>query len=341
MSITRLEHRPSRSDFFYSGNKGAAPFQVMGRDFSYTGSGKATLSVILRHLAKTGVLASKMNTIHMPSWLGTAVSQTAMEYAFPVTEPDRNSKVIMPYHQYGFPQDMDKVLDYAMSTGAVVIEDCAHAAFGSYKGRRLGTMGEFALFSFSKFAFVRMLGGVGFSDETFKETLVESHRQTSPSLSWLLNNFKTFDEWNLSRQNGIFPRKSYLFRKMLYAVYGDTCKPSLRSVGLWERKWRDEERERNKIYAFYHARFARLGLCDHLEQDGVTPYAVPLRVRDGDTGKLAASLTAAGFESGVRMFDLNRFFVEPDFKPCVIVPAHSGLGLVGAEKVATIVESVL
>src|ERR1035437_3947785 len=123
MTITRIEHNPAFSDLLSvhcAGNP--VSYEVPGRNFSYTGSGKAALSVILRHLAKTGVFANKMSTIHIPSWLGTAVSQTVMEHAFPVTTPDRDSKVIMPYHQYGFPQDMDKVLDYASGNGAVVIE---------------------------------------------------------------------------------------------------------------------------------------------------------------------------------------------------------------------------
>jgi hypothetical protein len=342
MTIVRLEQGPVRADFTGAQKKAPpAPFPAPGRNFAYAGSGKGALSAILRHLSRTGVLENKMSAIHIPAWIGTAVSQTIMEHAFPVTAPNRHAKAVMPYHQYGFPQDMDRILDYASGIGAAVIEDCAHAPFGEYKGRRLGGMGDFALFSFSKFCFTGMLGGVSFADDGFKDTFAEACKDTGVMLSWICGQFKNLDEWNLSRKRPLCPRGMYLFRKMAYAVYGDLCKPRPRSVALWERKWQEERAARQDIYALYRRRFARLGICDHLEEQDVVPYAVPLLVRKDDAAKLAETLSAAGFESGVRMFDTARFFIEPSFSPCVIVPVHAGLGLNGAEKIATIVERVL
>ncbi len=58
------------------------------------------------------------------------------------------TKAIIPVHLYGQPAEMDAVLDVARRHGLRVIEDAAQAHGAEYRGRRVGTMGDVACFSF-------------------------------------------------------------------------------------------------------------------------------------------------------------------------------------------------
>jgi dTDP-4-amino-4,6-dideoxygalactose transaminase len=68
------------------------------------------------------------------------------------------TKAIVPVHLYGQACDMDPIMDIARRHDLRVIEDVAQAMGGAYKGRKLGTMGDAAAFSFFP---SKNLGGFG------------------------------------------------------------------------------------------------------------------------------------------------------------------------------------
>lgn len=81
---------------------------------------------------------------------------------------------VMPVHLGGHPVPMEPLLEVARARGLAVVEDCAHAAGGSYKGRKLGTWGDIGCFSFEeKKCMTTGDGGMISSD---REDLVEPLR---------------------------------------------------------------------------------------------------------------------------------------------------------------------
>ena len=69
----------------------------------------------------------------------------------PETIPDKitdRTKAILVVHLAGHPAEMDKIIGIAREYGLKIIEDCAQAIGTEYRGRKVGTFGEIAAFSF-------------------------------------------------------------------------------------------------------------------------------------------------------------------------------------------------
>ncbi len=69
-----------------------------------------------------------------------------------------NTKAILPVHLYGQTVDMDPLMRIARRHGLKVIEDACQAHGSEYKGRKAGTLGDAAGFSFY---YSKNLGGYG------------------------------------------------------------------------------------------------------------------------------------------------------------------------------------
>jgi dTDP-4-amino-4,6-dideoxygalactose transaminase len=60
----------------------------------------------------------------------------------------KRTKAIMPVHIGGYPCDMEAIMKIAKENDIAVIEDGAHAFGSFYKGKAVGTIGDFGSFSF-------------------------------------------------------------------------------------------------------------------------------------------------------------------------------------------------
>jgi dTDP-4-amino-4,6-dideoxygalactose transaminase len=58
------------------------------------------------------------------------------------------TKAIMPVHEFGHSADMDKIMQLASKYNLKVIEDAACALGSEYNGKKIGTIGDIACFSF-------------------------------------------------------------------------------------------------------------------------------------------------------------------------------------------------
>jgi len=58
------------------------------------------------------------------------------------------TKAVIPVHLYGHPCEMDKILEIAKYHGLKIISDCAHAIEAEYKGKKVGSLGDIACYSY-------------------------------------------------------------------------------------------------------------------------------------------------------------------------------------------------
>ena len=71
------------------------------------------------------------------------------------------TKAIIPVHLYGQPCDMDGIISIANRYNLYIVEDCAQAHGAKYKGKRVGSFGNIAGFSFYPGKNLGALGDAG------------------------------------------------------------------------------------------------------------------------------------------------------------------------------------
>lgn len=130
------------------------------------------------------------------------------------------TKVIMPVHLYGRCADMDPIIEIARQHKLIVIEDAAQAHGAEYRGRRAGSMGELACFSFypgknlgaygeggavvtdneQYVALIRQLRDHGQSEKYYHEWLGYNYRMEAIQGAVLGVKLKHLDDWTSARQ---------------------------------------------------------------------------------------------------------------------------------------------
>lgn len=104
-------------------------------------------------------------------------------------DPDSVASLVTPrtrsiwvVHHGGRAVDMDPIIEIAAKYGLSVVEDCAHAPGATYKGRRVGTIGDIGCFSFHSLK--NMTTGEGGAFVTSDDALAEKARELGTIHTW-------------------------------------------------------------------------------------------------------------------------------------------------------------
>jgi len=164
------------------------------------------------------------------------IDETKIEAA--ITE---KTKVICPVHYAGVACEMDTIMDIAKRHNLMVVEDAAQAVMSTYKGRALGTIGDFGCFSFH---------------ETKNYSMGEGG-------AILINNEKYIEKAEILREKGT--NRAQFFRgqvaKYNWVDFGDSFLPSeLNAAYLWAQLEVADEINNNRIATWnaYYAAFKPL-----------------------------------------------------------------------------------
>ena len=143
------------------------------------------LDALMLALKALGVGAGDEVIVPSNTYIATALAVTYVGATPVFVEPDINTflidpslievaitnktKAIMPVHLYGQACDMDSIMDIAKKHNLYVVEDCAQAHGATYKGKRVGSFGDVAGFSFYPGKNLGALGDAGAAVTNSKE----------------------------------------------------------------------------------------------------------------------------------------------------------------------------
>ena len=138
------------------------------------GNGLDALMLALRAL---GIGAGDEVIVPSNTYIATALAVTYVGAKPVFVEPDirtfninpaliesaitPKTKAVMPVHLYGQPCDMDPIMAVAKKHGLRIVEDCAQAHGAIYKGKKIGSFGDAAGFSFYPGKNLGALGDAG------------------------------------------------------------------------------------------------------------------------------------------------------------------------------------
>ncbi len=129
-------------------------------------SGRALMSCLL--MALKGKADSKRTRVLIPGYTCYSVAASAVRAGLGIAcydlnpqtfEPDMESVhamagpetlAIIGQHLFGIPTSMEGLMSAAGSVGASLIEDAAQGLGGTLRGKQLGTLGDYGLFSFGR-----------------------------------------------------------------------------------------------------------------------------------------------------------------------------------------------
>lgn len=134
-----------------------------------TGTSRALLTTSCTHATELAALLSDIqpgDEVIMPSYTFVSTADAFVlrgaKAVFVDIRPDtmnideslienavtEKTRAIVPVHYAGVPCEMDTIMDVAERHGLLVIEDAAQGIFSKYKGKMLGTIGNFGCYSF-------------------------------------------------------------------------------------------------------------------------------------------------------------------------------------------------
>ena len=219
-----------------------------------TGTEKALLTTSCTHATEMAALLSDIqpgDEVIMPSYTFVSTADAFVlrgaKAVFVDIRPDtmnidetkieaaitKKTKAIVPVHYAGVACEMDTIMDIARRYNLLVIEDAAQGVMSTYKGKALGTIGDYGCYSFH---------------ETKNYSMGEGG-------ALLIKNADMIENAEILREKGT--NRSKFFRgqidKYTWVNYGSSYLPSeLNAAYLWAELEMADEINENRLNSWNH-----------------------------------------------------------------------------------------
>lgn len=148
---------------FWGNHRSGYPSRFLGRNSVFLTGARAALAHAFR-----GSGVSERSKVLLPAYHCGSMVEPALwlnaEVVFYKLKPDltvdvtdlenkvgSDTKALLVAHYFGFPQPLEHIKELCERYDIALIEDCAHAFFGHANGVTLGSVGDFAVASTTKF----------------------------------------------------------------------------------------------------------------------------------------------------------------------------------------------
>jgi perosamine synthetase len=214
------------------------------------------------------------------------------------------TKALLAVHYGGHSCDMDKVLSLAKEYHLLVIEDCAHASGAEYKGKKLGSLGDFGCFSFHAVKNLAMgEGGAITTDDSAADGRLRKLRWMGISK----------DTWSREDKDQKLYSWYYSVDEIGYKYHMHDISAAIGLVQL--KKLEQMNRRRKEIVDIYDEAFKDM---EEIEVPPLKPYAnsschnyvIKLDARD----ELNEYLKTKGISTGVHYIPNNHYRVFGQFR---------------------------
>lgn len=328
-----LEPRPKLNDVLKLRGEFNDRSLVNDNFLHYLSSGKAAISMLLDYFREYLGLINKNSSFFVPYWIGSPVYQEIASRVIPCAGNAQRCDIYLMYHQYGYRQDVSRYRERMVNPDAIIIEDLAHRIEGPVIDIHEHTNHHYAIYSFSKFTYCNMLGGVKSNDEKFHEWIYRKRLKKSN----LMNLFKLVDEINIRRINFEKLDPFLDIRKIYFSLFSTYARPIECSIKLYERKIQDEINERSRNYEIIKKLIREHEIFPNSNYDCNAPYAIPLRFNEAKIDHYRSKLFDIGIRAGKIHFDYNHNNLEPGFEKALLIPCHSQLKLQQIEQMCEII----
>ena len=288
---------------------------------SLTNSGRVGLYLGLQYYNFSGARESH---ILVPKYISSCVLNILNKNAFPVRKLDDQTKAVLVFHQWGYPQKMDEVMAFAKDKKLIVVEDCAHSFGSRYKNQLTGTFGDFAIFSFPKI-FSSFTGGMLLSQN---EKLIEKMEQYKKEKDQTLVNIFQKICFRVIKRNSI-TNKNFLnhdLNSICYSKYASLAKIDSEALKLLPPDNETFEKllsVRKSNFNYIKENINPKLYNDDLEADSdVVPFAVPIFADEKLLEKIKNHLNQDNILADILHFDVNRNIFNPNYKKCIALPCH-------------------
>jgi len=197
------------------------------------------------------------------------------------------TRAIMPVHYTGNPCNMDALMQISREYGIRIVEDAAHALGSYYQGRKIGSFGDVACFSFDSIKTITCGEGgaiicrdAELADMLRQKRLVGIDRK-SHTASW-------------KERSWFYKVKTQGFRYHMSNINA--------AIGLAQLKKIDSFiSRRREICRRYDSAFKRIPAinCLPINYDEVAPHIYVIRVKNGRRDGLMDYLKNLGIETGI------------------------------------------